>query len=61
MAQFVVSKRPMAEVSTSCCHDRRKEITGVFVICLLFASVLLVNLAVGVPLYVGFFVYLLAK
>lgn len=51
----------MAERGDSCYLNRRRKITAVFVVCLLFASVLLVNLAVEMPSNVGFLIYLFAK
>lgn len=50
----MVSKRLTAEGGISCYPNTRKKTTGVFVVYLLFASVLLVNLAVGMPSNVGF-------
>lgn len=51
----------MAKAGISRYLNRRKKITGVLFVCLLFAGVLLVNLAVGMPSNVGFIYYLFAK
>lgn len=48
----------MAEKGISHYLNRRKKITGVFVVCLRFASDLLVSLAVGMLSNVGVFIYL---